>query len=73
MAKSDELIKYITQQVVTYIDTPADIRKENRKALQGQKEPWQSKWFGMVPFAIHMWLTQRKKYFRDKKRTPPST
>ncbi|MDF2669923.1 MAG: hypothetical protein K0R67_2229 [Paenibacillus sp.] len=84
--KSEDLIKYITEQVVTFMETPADVRKENRKVLRGQKEPWKSRWFGMIPFAISMWLEERKTNFtqqpapgahseknRDKKRTPPST
>jgi hypothetical protein len=28
MAKSDDLVKYITQQVVTYIDTPKEVRQQ---------------------------------------------
>lgn len=31
MAKSDELVKYITQRVVHYIDTPKDERKGRTK------------------------------------------
>jgi hypothetical protein len=64
--KSEDLIKYITEQVITYIETPAEIRKENRKSMRSQKEAWSSKWFGMVPFAIQMWVSGR----RNKKRTP---
>lgn len=66
--KSDELIKYITEQVVTYMETPAEIRKEQRKSLQSQKEAWSSKWFGMVPIAIQMWMGG----WNSKKRTPQS-
>lgn len=64
--KTEDFIKYITEQVVTYIETPAEIRKENRKSMRNQKEAWSSKWFGMVPFAIRMWVSERQ----NKKRTP---
>ncbi|SMF78777.1 YqzE-like protein [Paenibacillus uliginis N3/975] len=50
MANSNDLIKYITERVVTYIDTP----KEDRKRRRG-KEPWTVRWFGMIPFSVSLW------------------
>ncbi|MHA0857824.1 YqzE family protein [Paenibacillus sp. CMAA1364] len=54
-----KLVKYITEQVVTYIETP----KEERKIKQ--KEPWSMKWFGMIPIGVTLWgkntLTSSKK------------
>ncbi|BFH69783.1 hypothetical protein J27TS7_57010 [Paenibacillus dendritiformis] len=56
MAKGQDLIKYITQQFVTYIDTPVEARRERRLERKNRgKEPWQTKWFGMVPFSVQMW------------------
>ncbi|MNI95328.1 hypothetical protein D3C73_1535830 [compost metagenome] len=62
MAKSDELVKYITQQVVTYIDTPKDIRKQQRQERRTikQKTPWTYRWFGMAPFWLGLWFKQRR-------------
>lgn len=42
MAKSDELVKYITQRVVHYIDTPKDERKgrTKRKRAVGDEMVW---------------------------------
>ncbi|MBD8838174.1 MULTISPECIES: YqzE family protein [unclassified Paenibacillus] len=59
MAKSDELVKYITQRVVHYIDTPKDERKGRTK----KKEPWAMKWFGMIPFAVSLWVGKKEKEF----------
>ncbi|MBY0201928.1 MULTISPECIES: YqzE family protein [Paenibacillus] len=64
MAKSDELVKYITQRVVHYIDTPKDERKE-RRAQSRRREPWSMKWFGMIPFAVSLWVDKKKR--RSKK------
>jgi hypothetical protein len=58
--KGDELVQYITEKVVHYMETPKAERKKNRK-LRRAKEPWLSRWFGVVPFALSMWLDQRKK------------
>ncbi|WP_127580042.1 YqzE family protein [Paenibacillus koleovorans] len=68
--KSEDLIKYITEQVVTYIDTPAEVRKETRKAQKDTREPWVSRWFGQVPYAISLWLTDWRSRRQAKKRTP---
>jgi hypothetical protein len=58
MAKSDELVKYITQQVVTYIDTPRDIRQQAKAMNKEKRENWQTRWFGMLPLAARMLLDQ---------------
>lgn len=65
MAKSDDLIKYITQRVVTYMDTPKEVRKIERSS--SPREQWSSRWFGMIPLSINLWFGERK-----KKRTPKS-
>ncbi|PYE52331.1 YqzE family protein [Paenibacillus barcinonensis] len=67
MAKSDELVKYITQRVVNYMDTPKDERKE-RKAQSRRKEPWAMKWFGMIPFAFSLWVGQKESSMKLKHR-----
>ncbi|CAM2949775.1 YqzE family protein [Paenibacillus sediminis] len=65
--KGDELLKYITEQVVTYIDTPKDIRREKR--LQ-TRESWQYRWFGMIPFSIHLWVDRTRLRREQKKHLP---
>ncbi|NEW08635.1 YqzE family protein [Paenibacillus sp. SYP-B3998] len=60
MAKSDELVKYITQQVVTYIETPKDIRKQTKANSKEQRENWQTRWFGMLPLAARMIIERTK-------------
>lgn len=52
MAKGDELVKYITERVVNYVETPKEIRKERSKP----KESWSHLWFGMIPFSIGLWI-----------------
>jgi hypothetical protein len=43
---SNDIVKYLTQEFVRFIDTP----KENRK--KKQKESWASRWFGMIPMSF---------------------
>jgi hypothetical protein len=47
---SNDIVKYLTQEFVRYIDTP----KENRK--KKQKESWASRWFGMIPMSFKVFL-----------------
>ncbi|TYP73733.1 YqzE family protein [Paenibacillus methanolicus] len=60
MAGRDDLIKYVTQQVVTYIDTPEEERRQKRQAAKAAREPWLTKWFGMAPVGIALWWRARK-------------
>ncbi|WP_438448662.1 YqzE family protein [Gorillibacterium sp. sgz5001074] len=56
MAKSDDLVKYITQQVVTYIDTPREVRRQMRQERRSKRreEPWSSRWFGLLPLSLKL-------------------
>jgi hypothetical protein len=69
MAKGDEWIKFLMEQVVTYIETPKEVRKHAKLINKLNKESWQSRWFGMLPLAIRMMAQQ----FRKNKRTPPQS
>lgn len=64
MAKGNDLIRYITEQVVEHMEKP----KEERKSTRKRKEPWQTKWFGMLPLGVSMWAKDKKKEIRIKKK-----
>ncbi|SDC25760.1 YqzE-like protein [Paenibacillus sp. UNCCL117] len=63
MGKSDELVKYVTERVVRYIDTPREVRRQVRAGRKEAKEPWEVRWFGMLPLSIRMW---RKRWLGGK-------
>jgi hypothetical protein len=65
--KGDELLHYITQRVVTYIEMPIEDRKRAREQRR-RKEAWHSRWFGVVPFAFSMWVEQLKARKKLRKR-----
>jgi hypothetical protein len=64
MAKSDELIKYITERVVTYIDTPREQRKRYREDVKIKRGRWDVRWFGMLPLAVSMWVNGLRRTVR---------
>ncbi|MFD2876994.1 YqzE family protein [Paenibacillus rhizoplanae] len=56
----DDLVKYITEKVVVYIENPRAVHAR-RKA---EKQPWaEKKWFGTIPLAWSVW---RSKWSRDR-------
>ncbi|WP_281886217.1 YqzE family protein [Paenibacillus sp. YYML68] len=65
MGKSDELVKYMTERFVKYIDTPKDVRRQVRLDRKVLREPWEYRWFGMIPFSIRMWAD---KWRREKEK-----
>ncbi|GFN33864.1 YqzE family protein [Paenibacillus xylaniclasticus] len=57
--KRDELIQYVAGQVVTYIDTPSEVRKQRRidkQAARAVREPWSTRWFGIAPLSLSLWI-----------------
>ncbi|MFD2613205.1 YqzE family protein [Paenibacillus gansuensis] len=63
MAKGEDLIKYITQQVVTYMETPKEIRRQSRQ--EAVKEPWSTRWFGMIPMSLEMLFQKNRRSKKD--------
>lgn len=63
MAKGEELVKFVTQRVVRYIDTPSEVRKQERERRKHRRksEPWSVRWFGLVPMGLSMWASKYKK------------
>lgn len=55
--KSNDYIKYMTEQFVSYLDSPVEERKR-RKTNQKSSKGISNKWFGVLPLALK---TIRKK------------
>ncbi|MNI68781.1 hypothetical protein D3C73_1244930 [compost metagenome] len=66
MAHGDDLVKFITQQVVTYIETPKEVRQQAKVSSKEQRESWTVRWFGMIPMSIRMGVQQMRSDYREK-------
>lgn len=66
MAKGEEIVKYVTQKVVEYIDTPPEDRKQQRMTRKQAQEPWSVRWFGMIPMSLHVMFRRNKKAPSDR-------
>lgn len=47
-----EYIKYLTQEVIAYVDSPAKERKLRKLETKTERPFYSNHWFGIVPFAI---------------------
>ncbi|WP_072887589.1 YqzE family protein [Ornithinibacillus halophilus] len=58
---SNDYIRYVTEQFVSYVDLPKEERKKlrmDRKEQRNTKQGYGNKWFGVLPLAV--------KYYRKK-------
>lgn len=46
----DELVKYITEKVIVFMEEPRSSRRSDVP-----KQPWTQKWFGMLPLSLSIW------------------
>jgi hypothetical protein len=56
MISGNDYLKFVTEQVVTYMDTPPDKRKEKKESRERQKKDangiYATRWFGVLPFVF---------------------
>ena len=50
--KTNDYVKYVTQQFTSYVDTPSEKRKAMREELKANKPPFAFRYFGLIPYAI---------------------
>ncbi|GGG22077.1 YqzE family protein [Paenibacillus abyssi] len=61
MAKNGaEYVKYVTERVVHYMETPKEERHRRRAEAKAHKEPWLTQWFGVAPLGLMIWWNGRK-------------
>jgi hypothetical protein len=52
-----EYLKYVTEQVVSYMEAPAN--EDEKKHKKVSREPWLTKWFGVAPMGLMMWWNNK--------------
>ncbi|MFC0522634.1 YqzE family protein [Pontibacillus salicampi] len=56
---TNDYVKFMTQEIVRYMDMPQDEKKERKRTKQEYKEPVSYKMFGMLPFALKTLFKKR--------------
>ncbi|WP_035720901.1 YqzE family protein [Gracilibacillus boraciitolerans] len=57
---NNDYVKYMTQRIVKYMDTPKDERKNWKEQRKQENIPVSNKWFGVLPFAFRLLIQKRK-------------
>ncbi|MFF2482831.1 YqzE family protein [Paenibacillus sp. NPDC058071] len=60
MASGNDLIKYMTVQVVQYMETPRAERKQARASAKAQREHWLTRWFGVGAMSLLIWRRSKR-------------
>ncbi|WP_416728956.1 YqzE family protein [Fictibacillus sp. JL2B1089] len=61
MAAGSDVIKFLTQRVVKYLDEPKSVRKERRITKKNEREPLLTYLFGVVPMGLGLAFRRKKK------------
>lgn len=52
----NDYVKFMTEQVVTYIDMPSNERKERRSQQKSTQSMYANRWLGVLPFMLRTFL-----------------
>ncbi len=50
----NDYVKYMTEKVVTYIDSSKEQRKAAKEKEKHEQAVYSNRWFGVLPFAVKM-------------------
>lgn len=56
----NDYIKFMTEQVVTYIDLPSNERKKRREQQKEERQTYTNRWLGVLPFAVKIFIRKLK-------------
>ncbi|MFZ3590313.1 YqzE family protein [Bacillus sp. DJP31] len=56
----NDLVKYVTQQFVSYLDKSKDQRLQTKNDRRSS-QPALSRWFGIIPLGFMLFMRNRKK------------
>ncbi|WP_373892758.1 YqzE family protein [Virgibacillus natechei] len=48
----NDYVKFMTEQVVTYIDLPSEERKKRKVEQKNPPATYSNRWLGILPFAL---------------------
>ncbi|MGG3889234.1 YqzE family protein [Metabacillus fastidiosus] len=59
---TNDYVKYVTQQLVKYMDTPKEERKQKKEEKKKvDVQPYSNQWLGILPFAFKLIVNKKKK------------
>ncbi len=58
--KTNDYVKFMTEQVVTYMNSSTEEKKQKKQDKKEGRELFTSKWFGVLPLALKVLVEKRK-------------
>lgn len=56
---SNDYVKFVTQQIISYMDQPKEERRELKQKRKEERPPLSIHLFGMIPAAISMMFKRK--------------
>ncbi|MRH43142.1 YqzE family protein [Aquibacillus halophilus] len=56
----NDYVKFMTQEIVKYMDTPHEERKKKKNQRSNNKNTFSGRWFGLLPFAFKLLVKKKK-------------
>jgi hypothetical protein len=60
---TNDYVKFVTQQIVGYINQPKEERKQKRIQRKMEQSPFVNRWFGILPFALRLLIRKNKRKY----------
>lgn len=57
----NDIVKYMTQELVRKLDMPQEERKKVRELRKSERKTGYNKWFGVIPFGLQMFFQRKKR------------
>lgn len=64
--KTNDYVKYMTEQLVSYVDQPRDVRKAIKAEKKEYKAPMSFRLFGLIPIAFSIAKERRRSIKGEK-------
>ncbi|MFT8362132.1 MAG: YqzE family protein [Sporolactobacillus sp.] len=65
--KSEDYVKYLTEQFVRYLETPRTERKKVRQAHRASRPPMRHFLFGQIPDALESYVVTLRNRIKKKR------
>ncbi|UCZ54578.1 YqzE family protein [Bacillus shivajii] len=59
--KTNDYVKFMTQQFVSYVDQPKEERLAKKQQKKELKEPRSYRWFGLIPMSLSVTAKKLRK------------
>lgn len=66
--KTNEYVKYVTEQIVTYVDTPSEQKKVLKQERKESQQPFMYRMFGLLPLAFSLTFKKKDSKKKEKKK-----